>query len=100
MWTAEDEWTWMRPPCCMCDCDRAHAVNKCGPMCYPCLEKYRADYLRYKQEPCAKRQIRLRRRFADRWFMGDYDDDHSWSLTTLAQTGKTPEFVFCPSRMR
>lgn len=100
MMTPEEEWMWMRPPCCMCDCDTAHMVNKCGPLCAECLDSYRKDYLQYKRELSAARQIRLRKRFAGRWFMGHLDGEHEWSLATLAQTGKTPEFVYCAARMR
>ncbi len=95
----EDHWLWFRPECMKCD-QTADCEVKCGPLCEACLRQYRAEYVEYKSTADVDRQIKLRQRFAEKWFMGELDAEHEWSLKELAATRRPPPFTFDARRMR
>ncbi len=81
----------MRPPCWRCG-ESSERDTRCGYLCTCCLSEYRNEYVEYKSAFPALVQRVLRKRFADKWFFGELDESHAWSIKQLDLTKRVPDF--------
>ena len=80
----DDDDLFYRPPCMSCD-NEARKEHGCGNLCHSCGDTYQREYVRYKSEPDPRRQLRMRKDFANKWFAGTFDDAHNWAVEELAR---------------